>query len=487
MISSSTATRSFQDRAVDFSKDEDDHQPSTTEEKYTPFIIDNKRMTSVPDEILIEIFQYSGSSPFQIVRISQVCKSWEEIVNTQYRVWQFVPLTISEKIIPNGRSEEIGHLLLKYFDRFSPVYVHNRKYAHIYKEFDLQYEKFIKQKVFFNQIKESEATSMLKVYKKPIIVCKNQFIEFVKHVRSEKASAKRLRSVRECFDGLAPRFEHYSLYSLLMMAGIITVDANISIGLFGRTPPERRTLDTGLWWLPYSMVPMHVLAGMTFSMISALFVNELFKFKSRSETGVILIFYAIWGLLVWVFTGFKYHMYNLAGYQLTDSQSKFFSTTTGVHMLPFYAIFAFMTILCYADLFHGKISLKKTFPFISKTFNWRDLDIHKIVLMICSVLSIISLIGFSSGNRLGPFWNLLPMIVSGIGGTLFVTADIAKNSFFDMEGLLAGMLPGAGAIGVAFLSLEKYSFYSLAPVTLSVGSIIGYQIYKHGKRLLTYN
>lgn len=440
MISPSfRSSSSFHDRAVDridhhdSSQEEHDDQ---MEEKYTPFIVDNKHITSVPEEILIEIFQYSGSSPFQIVRISHVCKNWEEIVNTQYRVWQFVPLTISEKKIPTGKAEEIGHLLLKYFDRFSPVYVYTRKYAHIYKEFDIQYERYVKQKVFFNQIKESEAATMLKVYKKPIIVCKNQFIEFVKHVRSEKEYAKRLRNMREYLDGLAPKFEHYSLYSLLMMAGIITVDANVSIGLLGRIPPEQRTLDTGLWWLPYSIVPIHVLSGMVFIIICTLFVNEVFKFKSRSETGIMLIFFAIWGLLVWVFTGFKYHMYELAGYKLTHWQSKLFSTSIGVHLIPFFAIFGFITALCYADLFHGKISLKKTFPFISKTFNWRDLDVHKVVAMVCSVLSIISLLGYSCENRFGPFWSFLPMIVSGFGATLHITSDIAKNSFLDMEGLL---------------------------------------------------
>ncbi|EFC48249.1 F-box domain-containing protein [Naegleria gruberi] len=457
--------------------DDDKNNDRGIIEGYTPFIIDCSKFSSLPDELLIEIFQYVGVNPFEMMSLSHTCRQWKELINSQFRVWQYVPLTISRSKIVRGTKDEVGHLLLKYFDRFSPVYYKNPKYAKVYKQFDVQYEKYIRDKVYENKIKESEVPALLKAFKKPIIVSTDQFIDFLKHVKKEKLSAERLRKTRDYFDSISSNVSKWTVRGYLLLLMALLINICVSMGLFGETPEADRSLDKGLWWLPWSFVPMHAIIIYSYIVVAGLAVNESFKFKSRSEIGVMAIFFLVLSVLTWIFTSFKYDMYEKAGVELSYWQNRLFPQVHLLYLLPFIIISGIGTIIPASETFFQHFYRTNKFPFFSANIPWASLDRDKLTVFATFLLCEFSLLGFSFfGEKLGSKYSFIPMILGGIlGGIQAIKYNYNRS---DTTSQMFSVLPIFGSIAVGCLAYQSFNYWSFIPLTLGVGAIIGYGLIK---------
>ena len=441
-----------------------------SQEPYTPFIVDNNKISSVPEEILVEIFQFSSSTPFDIVNISHVCVSWGKIVNDQYRVWQFVPLVLSKNT--SLKRSELGHLLLKYFNRSSPVYF-NSKYRDDYKRFDEQYERYLKQKVYYNLIQESDVPKLMKAFKKPIVVCKEQFLDLLVHVKKEKQQAQTLRRRREYLDTLTSKSETVIIHSLFFVFNFLALGMVGSLEMLRRTPVEERTMDKGLWWLPYATYPWYSIFALSGLFCLGAGINEFYKFKSRSETIAVGIAFTIWSLILWIFTGFKYRMYSLAGMELSYWQDKIFPRSNIFLCFPFYAIGAFADAIIYSEYVHQHMYRKSTFPYFGCNINWGNLDKERATVFSCFSLCLTSL-GLFSFTNLAPVFSFLPMVTAGA-----VAGSYMLSRYSDTDTRVVAGLPFGAALSLGILSLEHYSGLTFAPVATALLVMSGYFGYKH--------
>jgi len=342
-----------------------------------------------------------------------------------------------------------------------------------YKRFDEQYERYLKQKVYYNLIQESDVPKLMKAFKKPIVVCKEQFLDLLVHVKKEKQQAQTLRRRREYLDTLTSKSETVIIHSLFFVFNFLALGMVGSLEMLRRTPVEERTMDKGLWWLPYATYPWYSIFALSGLFCLGAGINEFYKFKSRSETIAVGIAFTIWSLILWIFTGFKYRMYSLAGMELSYWQDKIFPRSNIFLCFPFYAIGAFADAIIYSEYVHQHMYRKSTFPYFGCNINWGNLDKERATVFSCFSLCLTSL-GLFSFTNLAPVFSFLPMVTAGA-----VAGSYMLSRYSDTDTRVVSGLPFGAALSLGILSLEHYSGLTFAPVATALLVMSGYFGYKH--------
>ncbi|KAL9643525.1 hypothetical protein ABK040_010139 [Willaertia magna] len=487
----------------------------------TPFVIQYKSITQLPDELFIEIFQFLCDSPFQIVTISHVCSYFNQLVNNEFLIWQYIPLVLSKKELNNNNqiTSQPGHLLLKYFNKNSPIYFNNLKYKHILQQFDLQYKQRIENNL---QLTSEKKLNLLKIYKKPIIVCKDQFIELLKHLKKEKEDISTLRRRREWLDGKSKFFEDYILHSFFILFGVLILLIFLGTSWYGSVrnnylnnivnsnntnvinnvnnntneittavvENNYLTLDGDFWWLSYLFIPIYLLMINFGLIVKALAINEYYKFKSKSDRAMVAIVTVIYLYCVFIFFILKYTLFRMTNnYKIGYWAAKFFPPSYTMMALPFIIISGLVSAIIFTDSIKKAIIFNKhQFPYILG-FQWNAIN-NKIdvAIFIAFGLGFISLLNFSLFMDKfivhyfisNVYVTVIPLVVALVFGGI---VQFFYNFTNDFEFSVLGFSVISVAWGIVMVMLEIYNYLTFGPLVVSYAAfsaIVAYKRYKRG-------
>ena len=236
---------------------------------------------------------------------------------------------------------------------------------------------------------------------------------------------------------------------------MFSLTLQLSIGKFVNIPLNERSLEKGLWWIPYALWPLEAtLIGICFILLimSAIFFTNAFRLLIitpkhkwnyrlydgvQIAPGVLILFYAVWRLVMGIVKNIVYHS---IGLELSTVESILNTIVTNryLHYVGL-AVFGFFSINHLDGL----------------------RNIEKLCNPMTAITTSLSLFRFSGS------------LVSFIPLSLFICSKYTKKIFskvtdsnkFDLVSLGLGM--SLGLIGLGYLS-----YLTLAPATLILLTLI---------------
>ncbi len=323
-----------------------------------------------PEEILILIFQFASTTPVDLIRLSHVCRLFNFLSNQQPFCWQHCPVVFNNLQV--GQMYDLGNiergtsslLLLKHFDYKSPLFYNNPKYrlvnSSFEKEFRIQEEdrrlKELSQRKPKKDEKRPQNEYQLPAIRKPLIVCKEQYLDELKYLTKNQKKYKRIQQVREYLAGYRSSAEKFFGFALCVILYLIVLFVQLGVAGVHLTS-----------WLPFDssvspvFYPLKFLLMFCMGTICVLLFVDQFQKKSESATP------PLFGLLLLAFCVYQYinvienNVTHLVYGGVSNRKLTFWFV-----MFPPAAMSLFGTVIFYIDNIH-KLKIHSYYPWALKS------------------------------------------------------------------------------------------------------------------------
>jgi hypothetical protein len=346
------------------------------------------KLTDLPQDTLIQIFQFASDSPKTILRLSHVCKEFDTLSSENPFVWQYCPcpsvndrkislksgyvtrskykptqLYTSNRYTSNGDGTS-HNLLLKYFSS-GPLFHTNSKYKHMHDLFEKQLHdhstylknemELKKQDKLVGVRKEDDKTEREKSeelyqlntikysYRRPLLVSKHQYIDHMKFLYKNEASAIRDERIRNWFEVHSEKLTDSLSHSLAIVFYIFFWFIMLGTGQFKFTS----YLDFSQFYPIF--YPLQLLFVVLATYLTIFTFRNWFKLKSDSE---LILYVVFWIALIYARMLVLFsidNMYNMIHTGLPQNHSIFSSWYSIA--LPLLILTLFKTVAFYNEEF----------------------------------------------------------------------------------------------------------------------------------------
>ncbi|KAG2393803.1 hypothetical protein C9374_003567 [Naegleria lovaniensis] len=456
-------------------------------------------ITSLPNELLFEIFQFGGISPFHLVQYSHVCKQWAHVLNEEPSCWyvwfQVSPaFLIQQHLNPMIRKKKIGliqssshnpqicssssswnhglgFLLCKYFDHTSPLHVSRGRssYSLAYQCSEKSFTQKQQQTALMMTDKVHTADSiqsphqgaynLVKLMKRPILVCKQQFMDYLQYSKKQQENIRRNQLIKQYLTQKKFQFYQYSTHLYMAVIVLIVLALNIGIGWYGSIPSEDQYLESGLWWMPYFLSTPFMLIGVAMMNVFIEMVDSKINGRGAPELLLALL------LLLWIsssWIGFRNMLYlSFSKDEISVPKWQFlFPTRIFIQLMPIHVIAAFLLVV------------------ISCFDSYSDTDpiMQRSSIAYCSSVAMYAFLGFTNKVMI-----VLPLVLDGVYESIaFMIWNAWPLRKYEPQrfqsNLFASFIPISMAASLVMIALEYYSFVTTLPLTLSTLLFVGHEL-----------
>jgi hypothetical protein len=294
------------------------------------------KLIDLPLDTLIQIFQFASDSPKTILRLSHVCKEFDTLSSENPFVWQFCPCTsindpkfslrsgyvantsysygtysaptpLHKSTFGSDNGDGTCHnLLLKYFSR-GPLFHTNSKYKHIYDLFEKQLhdhstylrnemelkkrDKLVRVRREEDKTEREKSEELYQLntikysYRRPLLVSKHQYIDHMKFLQKQEASAIRDKKIRNWFEAHNQTLENSFFHSLAVILYLFVWFIMLGTGQFKFTS----YLDFSQFYPTF--YPLQLLFVAFATGLTVFTFSNWFKLKSDSELVLCAVFW----------------------------------------------------------------------------------------------------------------------------------------------------------------------------------------------------